>query len=176
VPETSTRRPAHEWLAGLSPEAAAGALARCCASQRWVAGMLERAPFASMGALQATAAAVWSELGREDYLEAFAGHPEIGENLGLLREKFAATAGFSAGEQAGIEGADEATLLELREANRAYRQRFGFIFLICASGKSAKEMLAAMRGRLENDADIELAIAASEQAKITALRLEKLGS
>jgi 2-oxo-4-hydroxy-4-carboxy-5-ureidoimidazoline decarboxylase len=176
VPEARTPRPAHEWLAGLSREAASRALARCCASQRWVAGMLERAPFASVGALHAAAAAVWSELGREDYLEAFAGHPEIGENLALLREKFAATAGWSASEQAGIEGADEATLLELGEANRAYRQRFGFIFLICASGKSAKEMLAALRGRLDNEADVELAIAAREQAKITALRLEKLGS
>ncbi len=118
---------------------------------------------------------VWADLDRADCLEAFAQHPAIGADLGELRAKFGATAAWSKDEQSGVGAADERALSELQAANREYRDRFGYVFLICATGKSAAEMLAALRARLANSPDDEIGIAAAEQAKITELRLEKLG-
>jgi 2-oxo-4-hydroxy-4-carboxy-5-ureidoimidazoline decarboxylase len=131
-------------------------------------------PFASRAALLAAADAVWTGLTEADYLEAFAHHPRIGEDLAALRARFPDTAGWASAEQAGASAADEPTLLALRDENRAYFERFGFIFIVCASGKSARELLASLRDRLGNERPHELAIAATEQAKITRLRLEKL--
>lgn len=162
------------WLDAQSVEGARDALLRCCGSQRWVAGMLARRPFGSSEALADAARAVWAGLDRGDYLEAFSHHPAIGADLAELRAKFAPTLGWSKDEQSGMATADEQTLLDLQAGNQAYRDRFGYVFLICASGKSATEMLSALRRRLENDPAVELAIAAAEQAKITDLRLEKL--
>jgi 2-oxo-4-hydroxy-4-carboxy-5-ureidoimidazoline decarboxylase len=138
--------------------------------------MLARRPFASSAALYASAEEEWRALAREDYLEAFRHHPPIGEDLAVLRRRFQDTAQLSEREQAGVAGADEATLLALREANAAYRRRFGYIFIICATGKTAHEMLTALRARLDNDSDTELSIAAAEQGKITRLRLSTLDS
>jgi 2-oxo-4-hydroxy-4-carboxy-5-ureidoimidazoline decarboxylase len=166
---------AHVWLDSQPMEAAREALSRCCGSRRWVDAVLDRRPFGSASALTAAARAAWSALAREDRLEAFSKHPRIGEDLGALRAKFEETADWSSDEQSGVAGADERTLLELQAANRAYRERFGFIFILCATGKSAREMLSELRVRLENDPDVELSLAAAEQAKITELRLEKLG-
>jgi 2-oxo-4-hydroxy-4-carboxy-5-ureidoimidazoline decarboxylase len=135
--------------------------------------MAARRPFAGAAGLFAAAREVWQGLAREDWLEAFAAHPRIGD-LEALRGKFAATAAWSAGEQAGVAGAAEATLRALAEANRAYEARFGHIFIVCASGKSAEEMLALLERRLNNSAEEELRTAAGEQEKITRLRLEKL--
>jgi 2-oxo-4-hydroxy-4-carboxy-5-ureidoimidazoline decarboxylase len=165
---------AHVWLDSLTTEAAREALTRCCGSRRWVAAMLDRRPFGSASALAADARAAWSALGRNDLLEAFSHHPRIGANLAEQDTKFEATRGWSQGEQSGVAGADERTMLELQAANQAYLERFGFIFIICASGKSAQGMLAALEGRLANHPDVELSIAAAEQAKITEIRLEKL--
>jgi len=162
-------------LNGLSLAAATEALTRCCGSQRWVTGMLERRPFASRAAVFAAASEVWAELGPEDYREAFAHHPEIGENIDALRQKFAATADFARSEQSGALGASEATLHALRQGNQAYRARFGYSFIVCATGKSAEEMRQLLEARLASSAEQELAIAAAEQAKITRLRLEKIG-
>ncbi len=166
---------AHESLDSASAETAHEMLLRCCGSRRWVSGMLDRRPFGSARALRVAAGEVWSGLARADYLEAFACHPPIGGDLAELRAKFAPTLAWSSAEQSGVRGADESTLLELGTANRAYAERFGFTFIICATGKGAREMLDALRTRLANDPAVELLQAAAEQAQITLRRLEKLG-
>ncbi len=166
----------HAWLARLPRAEARAALERCCACQRWVERMLTLGPFGSLSELLGSAEHAWSGLSRDDYLQAFAAHPQIGADLNELRQRFAMTAAWSSAEQAGVAGADDGTLLALAEANRRYRERFGYIFIICATGKSASALLAALLERLENEPERELAIAAGEQAKITRLRLEKLGS
>jgi 2-oxo-4-hydroxy-4-carboxy-5-ureidoimidazoline decarboxylase len=157
-----------------SEEQARALLARCCGARRWVDALLAQRPFATRAALLDAADRVWSELGEADYLEAFSHHPRIGEDLGALRARFPQTATWASAEQAGAAQADAATLLGLRDENRAYFERFGFIFIVCASGLSARELLAALRARLPNERSRELAIAAAEQAKITRLRLERL--
>lgn len=165
---------AAEALDAMSEAAARAALARCCGATRWVEAMLARRPFAADASLEAAAARCWAELGRADILEAFDHHPRIGADLDSLREKFSTTASLSAGEQAGALAASEDELTRLRDGNLAYEARFGHIFIVCASGKSAAEMLALLEARLDNDADEELRVAAAEQAKITALRLATL--
>lgn len=155
-----------------SPDAFA--LQRCCGAKRWVEGMLARRPFDSLAAIHAAADEVWATMTRDDYLEAFAHHPRIGENLAELKQKFGSTAHLASAEQAGAESANEETLLALRDGNAAYHARFGHSFIVCATGKSAPEMLALLQARLSNEPEAELAIAAAEQAKITHLRLEKL--
>ena len=170
---TEVREPEPQ-LNGLSREAAADALTRCCGSTRWVQGMLARRPFASHTAMFAAAVEIWAQLAPEDYREAFGHHPEIGSDIEELRKKFGKTADLSQAEQSAALGASEATLHALRDGNRAYRERFGFSFIVCATGKSAEEMLALLQARLKHAPDLELDIAATEQAKITHLRLEKL--
>jgi 2-oxo-4-hydroxy-4-carboxy-5-ureidoimidazoline decarboxylase len=154
-------------------EGARAALLRCCGSRRWADGMSARRPFASVDDAFRTAQGIWSGLDRVDWLEAFAAHPRIG-NLESLRKRFATTAFWARGEQAGIAGADEEVIRALAEGNREYESKFGYIFIVCATGKSAAEMLAILHGRLGNDAETELEIAAAEHLKITRLRLEKL--
>lgn len=166
----------HRVLNDLRPSAARDALLRCCGSTRWVDGMLAARPYASTAALFELADRNWNALGRTDYLEAFSHHPQIGADLAELQRKFASTSAWSASEQAGAGSADLATLEALRDGNRAYLERFGYIFIVCATGKSAAEMLALLRARLSNYPDAELMIAAAEQAKITKLRLEKLSA
>jgi 2-oxo-4-hydroxy-4-carboxy-5-ureidoimidazoline decarboxylase len=160
---------AHEVLNRLPDSEARAALLRCCGSGRWADRMLRRRPYPSGAALHADADAVWRALGRDDFLEAFAHHPPIGGGAGA-----SATRAWSAEEQAGVAGAAADTVAALRAANQAYQQRFGFIFIVCATGKSASEMLALLQARIGNDPDAEITVAAAEQAKITHLRLEKL--
>ena len=164
----------HAVLNALDPDAAAAALRRACGAAAWVQRMLSRRPFASTDALLGIAAAEWNAASRDECLEAFSHHPRIGEDIGALRERFHNTATLSLREQAGVADADEQTLLALRAANAQYRERFGYIFIICATGRSADDMLASLNARLENDAQDELRNAAREQAQITRLRLEKL--
>lgn len=164
----------HERVNAMPEQDAEQALARCCGSQRWVQRMLARRPFASTAALMESADAVWRELGRADYLEAFAHHPAIGADVAKLRERFASTAGWSSQEQAGVGGASEDTLLALRDGNLRYREKFGYVFLVCATGKSADEMLALLLARLPHAPADELAVAAAEHEKITRIRLAKL--
>jgi 2-oxo-4-hydroxy-4-carboxy-5-ureidoimidazoline decarboxylase len=161
-------------LNALSLAEATEALTRCCGAGRWVEGMLARRPFASRAELFRAAEEAWAQLGAEDYFEAFAHHPEIGANATELRLKFGSTADWASAEQSGAVGASEATLLALQAGNAAYRARFGYSFIVCATGKSAQQMLELLRARLNNTAEAELVIAAAEQAKITHLRLEKL--
>lgn len=149
-------------------------LLRCCGSSRWVDAMLAARPFASPRALLEQAELAWRSLQPRDYLEAFAHHPEIGADLDELRRKFASTADLSQAEQAGAAGASEATLHALRRQNQAYRERFGYAFIVCATGKSAEQMLALLELRLLNVPEVEMGVAADEQAKITRLRLQKL--
>lgn len=163
-------------LDAMDREAAREALTRCCGARRWVEGMLERRPFGTDEALMAAADEVWARMERDDVLEAFTHHPRIGASLDELRARFASTSAWSAGEQSGSLGASEETLRALRDGNAAYEARFGHIFIVCATGKSAEEMLAILNARMSNGPDEELRVAAAEQAKITKLRLAKLGT
>jgi 2-oxo-4-hydroxy-4-carboxy-5-ureidoimidazoline decarboxylase len=160
-------------LNALPPDALRAEFLRCCGCARWVEGMLRRRPFADKGALTAAADEEWALTGVDDRLEAFAHHPKIG-GKDALRAKFAATADWAKGEQSGAAAADEQTLDALDRGNADYEARFGFIFIVCATGKSAAEMLAILRARLPNAREAELKTASAEQAKITKLRLEKL--
>ena len=157
----------------LSDVAARAELLRCCGSTLWAEGMLRRRPLADKAAVLAAASAAWAETGENDRLEAFAQHPRIG-GKDALSAKFAATKSWAQGEQAAVAAADEATLDALEKGNAAYEARFGHVFIVCATGKSAPEMLALLRARLANDPKTEKALAAAEQAKITKIRLEKL--
>lgn len=148
------------------PEAQATELLRqCCGSSRWVAAMVSRRPFRSREVVLDVADAIWASLDGDDWREAFAHHPRIGERT---------TSSVAAKEQSGVSGAAEDVRQALAKANSDYEQRFGYIYIVCATGKSAEEMLAIADGRLKNDPDIELRVAAEEQRKITRLRLHKL--
>jgi 2-oxo-4-hydroxy-4-carboxy-5-ureidoimidazoline decarboxylase len=153
-----------------APAEARAMLQRACGSARWVSRMLARRPFGSDAALKAAAREEWYALGEADWLVAFSHHPQIGDRASLA-QRYPATHDLSASEQAGVGGAHEEVLSALAEANETYLDRFGFIFIVCATGKTAEEMLALLHGRLKNDRATELLNAAEEQAKITALRL-----
>ncbi len=177
VPTAATPAADDPWLTALNAldaEAATAAFARCCGATRWAARMAAARPFASREHLYGEAEGVWWHLGDGDWREAFTHHPRIGADVAALREKFAPTADWSAGEQAGVAEADEATLAALVTGNQAYEAHFGHIFIVCASGLTAAEMLARLTARLPNAPEFELRVAAGEQAKITRLRLDKL--
>jgi OHCU decarboxylase len=153
-----------------SPEAAREILARACGSSRWVDRMMARRPFGNERKLLFAARNEWFGLTEADWLEAFAQHPRIGDRASLA-ERFPATHDLSSKEQAAVGAAHADVLTELADGNEKYFERFGFIFIVCATGKTAGEMLQLLRDRLSNDRATELRIAAEEQAKITALRL-----
>jgi len=140
--------------------------------------MLARRPWTSTAALYVDAAATWAALGREDFLEAFAHHPHIGARGDEAGDKARDQGGavWSRQEQARVADADAETRRALADANERYLRRFGHIFIVCATGKSAAQMLSLLEERFGNDPARELAIAAGEQARITRLRLEKLGA
>ena len=153
-----------------STEDARAGLEACCGSTRWAARMLARRPFASREALLAAARDEWFALDAADWREAFAAHPRIGDRESLAA-RFPDTHHLASREQAAVGDAAEDVLDALADGNRAYEARFGYIFIVCATGKSAGEMLSLLRARLDNDPLVELRVAAEEQAKITALRL-----
>ena len=155
-------------LNGLGEDAAMRGFLRCCASTRWAREMAAARPFASVEAMAAAAEKIWASLDRMDWLEAFAAHPKIGAGAAGGDEA------WSVAEQSGVASASSDLLARLVEANREYEARFGYIFIVCATGKGADEMLELFQGRLDNDPLIELRVAADEQRKITRLRLEKL--
>ena len=162
-----------ERLNALDEAAAAAAFLRCCGSARWARQMAAARPFAAAEAMAGAADAIWSALDRAEWLEAFAAHPKIGETKSQ-RAGAAGGADWSQQEQAGVDGAAEESLRRLTEANRDYEARFGYIFIVCATGRTAGEMLALLVRRLRHDAGEELPIAAEEQRKIMQLRLGKL--
>ena len=164
----------HAFLNQLEAPALREALLRCCHSRRWVEAMSAARPFASTDALLAQAEATWQQLDASDYLEAFSGHPEIGAKPAPSGNELAPTADWSSAEQAGMNEAEAYVKAALLSGNQAYRARFGYIFIVCATGKSSTEMLSLLEARLGNDPKTELTIAAAEQAKITRLRLLKL--
>jgi OHCU decarboxylase len=145
------------------PEAAR-LLLGCCGARAWAEAMAAGRPYPNLEALLASADEVWRGLPADDRREAFAAHPRIGER----------TTGQSELEQSGVRGAAAATLTELAERNRAYEDRFGHVFLVCASGQSAGEMLEALRARFDNPPELEFQVASEEQRKITRLRLERV--
>ena len=151
------------------------ALSKCCASPTWIDQMLARRPFESDTALAHAASDVWWSLDADEWLKAFSAHPKIGD-LDSLQTKFANTANWASTEQAGVALAREETLRDLAEFNRQYEERFGYIFIVCATGMTAEEILTMLKQRLKNKVDVEIRIAAAEQIKITLLRLGKLGT
>jgi len=157
----------------LSEQQAVDFFLTCCGSAQWAKRMTARRPFNGFDELAKIAEEVWFSLPADDWKEAFAHHPRIG-GINKLREKFQNTAPLALKEQAGIAGASEETLHALADGNAAYEAKFGYIFIVCATGKSADEMLTILRQRLENQPHEEIMIAAEEQAKITRVRLEKL--
>jgi 2-oxo-4-hydroxy-4-carboxy-5-ureidoimidazoline decarboxylase len=148
-------------------------LAECCGASRWVSGMLARRPFRSRAAVISAADEIWRSLDTGDWREAFSHHPRIGERKSAMPQSKRGAA-WAATEQSGVERAPKDVHAELAEANGEYERRFGYIFIVCATGKSAEEMLELARERLRNDPDGELRAAAEEQRKITGLRLDKL--
>lgn len=148
-------------------------LMRCCGSTRWVDAMLGQRPFRDAKHLYECAGLCWRRLGREDWLEAFSKHPRIGDTRGVHSRR-AGERAWAEGEQAGAARAGESVRVELAEKNLTYEAKFGYVFLVCATGKSGEEMLGLLRQRLGHQPEVELAIAAAEQEKITRIRLEKL--
>jgi 2-oxo-4-hydroxy-4-carboxy-5-ureidoimidazoline decarboxylase len=145
-------------------------LRACCGASRWVERMADRRPFGDTESLLSAARDEWRALAPADWLEAFAQHPRIGDR-GALERRFAEAGRLAAGEQRGVQGAAAEVLDALAEGNREYERRFGYIFIVCATGKSADEMLTMLHARLGNDPQDELRIAAAEQARITEIRL-----
>ena len=146
---------------------------KCCGSTAWAKQMSDARPFSNSDELSSVADEIWWKLNEEDWLEAFRAHPKIGEKKAEAGQSAQAQQ-WSANEQSESQKAAAETKAALVDGNREYEQRFGFIFIICATGKSAEEILEALNGRLNNDAKTELRAAAEEQRKITRLRLEKL--
>ncbi len=157
----------------LSVADARDAFFRCCGVEPWAVAMTDARPYARLADLDARADALWRDFTADDWRVAFAHHPRIGE-LDTLRAKFANTQNWASVEQSGAAAASDATLLTFAAENDAYFDRFGYIFIVCATGKTADEMLALLRDRLPNTPEDELLIAAEEQKKITRLRLRKL--
>jgi len=160
-------------LNGLSANDAAADFLKCCGSTRWARALAEGRPFETLDDVLAEADRVWWSLNEADWLEAFRAHPKIGEQKAAATQSAEAQK-WSAQEQSGVAQASAETIDELAERNREYEDRFGFIFIVCASGKSSEEMLEIVNSRLGNEAAAELLNAAEEQRKITRLRLQKL--
>jgi 2-oxo-4-hydroxy-4-carboxy-5-ureidoimidazoline decarboxylase len=160
------------WLstlnAGADDEALATALAACCSSPQWIEQILEHRPYVDEGALLSASDAATAALDAGALADALAGHPRIGERAtGSGGE-------WSRQEQSGVSSAGADVLEEIAAANAEYEQQFGQVYLVCASGRSAEELLAVCRSRLTNDPETEAQVVRGELAKITRIRLGKL--
>ena len=158
------------WLDGLPFDEAVGALSSCCASSRWSQGVAAARPYRTWAALLDQANAVLRDLSWADVLEALAAHPMIGRRA----DGDSAEAAWSRSEQSGMDGASRDVADRLAELNLAYQEKFGHVFLICASGLPAEVMLRSLEHRLRNDAAAEQRSTRAELAAITRLRLERL--
>ncbi len=141
-------------------EDAVAVMMSCCSSKRFAAAMAAGRPYPTLAAAEAAITAAFESLDWADVLEAIAGHPRIGDRA----------AGQSAAEQSGVADSSRAALAD---GNREYEERFGHVFLVCATGLSGEEMLAALRERLDNDPHTERKVATTELRKITVLRVRK---
>ncbi|MFK8011746.1 MAG: 2-oxo-4-hydroxy-4-carboxy-5-ureidoimidazoline decarboxylase [Marinicellaceae bacterium] len=148
-------------------------LEKCCGSSRWISAMVVATPFKNLNSMHEKCDQIWSMCKEEDYLEAFSHHPQIGD-ITSLKEKFAHTSKWASNEQQGTSIASDDLLLKLKSANDTYLKKFGFIFIVCATGKTAEQMLELLENRMSNNRLQELITAASEQNKITHLRIDKL--
>lgn len=178
--------PGLKRLNSLPAKEAEAEFAKCCGSTNWVRRMAAECPFANSEQLITIADRIWWSLEPDDWLQAFASHPKIGESKAARATAAearnhparAARAGnpenWAAQEQSGAQNAAEETVRSLAELNRRYEEKFGYIYIVCATGKTSEEMLAILQERLPNDEETELRIAAREQARITKLRLGKL--
>jgi 5-hydroxyisourate hydrolase/2-oxo-4-hydroxy-4-carboxy-5-ureidoimidazoline decarboxylase len=161
-------------LNSLSEQEAFAQLEQCCVSKTWVNQMLTSRPFSSENELIKKAASIWyNDCSVKDFKDAFTGHPKIG-NVESLKEKFAHTAEWAGNEQSRVTGANIETIEALTKANELYEDKFGYIFIVSASGKSAETILAIINSRLNNKGDDEIYVAMNEQHKITVIRLVKL--
>lgn len=160
-------------LNSLSPAEAESELLKCCGSKNWARRLMSERSFVSLNKLLESADQIWWSLEPRDWLEAFHSHPKIGENKAAAPVTAEAQR-WSEDEQSGIRDSAAETIAALAKRNREYEEKFGHIFIVCASGKSSEEMLEILRERLGNNPEEELRIAAAEQAKITQLRLRKL--
>ena|SRR5437868_12964843 len=148
-------------------------LLKCCGSSAWVNKMVPFFPAEDLVEILEDAEEQWYKCAKEDWKEAFAHHPKIGD-VDSLKKKFASTSQWASTEQSGVDSASEQTLKAFAKANQEYEKKFGYIFIVCATGKSADEMLGMLQSRILNSPSEEIEIAAEEQNKITKLRLEKL--
>lgn len=164
---------AMDKLNGMAAPVFAEALTECCKCRRWADTVAARRPFSTIQDLKIGASSIFLSLDTPEFMEAFSGHPRIGE--AALQAKFGvASAEHSNHEQSDAKDAAQATIAELAHLNDVYFDKYGYIFIVCATGKTAEEMLAILKSRMENEAAEELQIAASEQNKITMLRIDKL--
>lgn len=161
------------YLNSLQPQDTESEFLKCCGSKNWARAMSAHIPFRHLTDLLETGRSLWFGLSVEDWLEAFSSHPKIGEQKAAAPASKASLS-WSSKEQAGVSEATAATKDLLAELNRRYEEKFGFIYIVCATGKSSEELLAILQERLEHDSETELQIAAREQAQITGLRLNKL--
>lgn len=162
----------HE-LNTLPPAQLRETLTLCCGSTAWVDKMLNSFPVNDEEELLTVATLYWYSCDEQDWKEAFTHHPKIGD-LASLQKKFAATSQWAADEQAGAGNTSKGILQSLAAGNQLYEERFGYIFIVCATGKSAVEMLDLLNLRLCNPPSTEINIAMEEQLKITCIRLKKL--
>ena len=164
---------------GLPADAARQALLDCCSSARWADAVAAGRPYASVAGLLRHSDAAVAGLAPGDLRDALAGHPRIGEHTGKRGGPAGArddsgAAGWSRAEQAGLAGTAAATMGALADGNAAYERRFGHIYLVCATGRTAGELLALLTMRLENDPDTEWGVVRSELQQINRIRLRKL--
>ncbi|HZT59282.1 MAG TPA: 2-oxo-4-hydroxy-4-carboxy-5-ureidoimidazoline decarboxylase [Pyrinomonadaceae bacterium] len=160
-------------LNSMTPDEKRAVLLSCCGSTRWAERVAALLPMWDEGQVLIIGERVWNELAREDWLEAFRAHPKIGERRAETEVSEAARR-WSEGEQSRAGEASAETLAALAEANREYEEKFGFIFIVCATNRTAGQMLSMLRERMRNDAGTELRVAAEEQWRITELRVRKL--
>lgn len=156
----------------LSPEKAAEAILPCCASTAWARGMAARRPIHDEASLLAACDEVWNNLRKADWMEAFRSHPRLGESQPPASAS-PQSAQWSGPEQHNLRAADKEVQLALAEANRTYEKRFNRIFIACATGKSALEILEILQRRLKNDPKTELHETAEQQRQIAQIRLRK---
>src|SRR6267142_1606202 len=162
-----------DWLNTLAPEQAEAEFLKCCGAKNWARRMVDQRPFFDLPDLLEKADVTWASLTAADWLGAFRSHPRIGEKKAEQAQSAVAST-WSEMEQAGTRDAAYETMAALAVGNREYAERFGYIFIVCATGRSSEEMLAILRKRLRNAPEDELRVAAEEQRKITQLRLQRL--